>query len=135
MAPIKFKPYHNFFCNFLILNNLPRMDSNHDKVIQSHLEQKTKFFPDFKGTLTALNAPTSLISKMVNRRLIGSRTYFAPGRARTCNTMIRSHLVHDGCAIVGTFPGFRAASLPVCPTGPSWSQLIEAKQLSFVLGT
>jgi len=54
--------------NSLILNWLPRMDSNHDKVIQSHL-------------------------------------------------------VHDGRAIVATFSGFRAASLPVCPTGPSSSQL------------
>jgi hypothetical protein len=64
--------------NSLIMNWLPRMDSNHDKVIQSHL-------------------------------------------------------VHDGCAIVATFSGFRVASLPVCPTGPSSSQLIESKQLNFVL--
>jgi hypothetical protein len=31
--------------------------------------------------------------------------------------VIQSHLAHDGCAIVATFSGFRAASLPVCPTG------------------
>jgi len=48
--------------NSFILNWLPRMDSKHDKLIQSHL-------------------------------------------------------VHDGCAIVATFSGFRAASLRVCPTG------------------
>jgi len=46
--------------------------------------------------------------------------------------VIQSHLVHDSCAIVATFSAFRAASLPVCPTGPSSSQLIEAKQLNFV---
>ena len=39
MAPTKFKPHYNFFCNFLILNNLPRMDSNHDKVIQSQFAE------------------------------------------------------------------------------------------------
>ena len=49
--------------------------------------------------------------------------------------VIQSHLVHDVCAIVATFSGFRAASLPVCPTVPLSSQLIEAKQLIFVLGT
>ena len=49
--------------------------------------------------------------------------------------VIQSHLVHDGCAIVATFSGFRAASLPVCPSGPSSSQLIEEKQRNFVLGT
>jgi len=43
MAPTKFKPHYNFFCNFLILNNLPRMDSNHDKVIQSHLHSRAPF--------------------------------------------------------------------------------------------
>jgi hypothetical protein len=48
--------------------------------------------------------------------------------------VIQSHLVHDGRAIVATFSGFRAASLPVCLTGPSSSQLIEEKQLNFVLG-
>jgi hypothetical protein len=42
--------------------------------------------------------------------------------------VIQSHLVHDGCAIVATFSGSRAASLPICPTGPLSSQLIEAKQ-------
>jgi hypothetical protein len=67
-------------CKSFSISWLPRMDSNHDKVIQSHL-------------------------------------------------------VNDGCAIVATFSGFRAASLPVCPTGPSSSQHIEAKRLNFVLGT
>ena len=36
--------------------------------------------------------------------------------------VIQIHLLHDGCAIVATFSVFRAASLPVCPTGPSSSQ-------------
>jgi hypothetical protein len=56
MAPTKFKPYYNFFCNLLILNNLPRMDSNHDKVIQSHLyttglASRTLWSVIFEGTI------------------------------------------------------------------------------------
>jgi hypothetical protein len=58
-----------------------------------------------------------------------------PGVGSNRDKVIQSHLVHDGCAIVATFSGFRAASLPVCPTGPSSSQLIEEKQLNFMLGT
>jgi hypothetical protein len=67
MATGNLAPCAEFLCKCVSLDWLPRMDSNHDKVIQSHL-------------------------------------------------------VHDGCAIVATFSGLRAASLPVCPTGPSWSQ-------------
>jgi hypothetical protein len=49
--------------------------------------------------------------------------------------VIQTHLVHYGCAIVAAFSGFRAASLPVCPIGPSSSQVMKSKQLNFVLGT
>ena len=69
-----FSPARSSLHKSFSLNNLPRMDSSHDKVLQRHLEQKRNFFPDFKGTLTALNAPTSLIFKMLNRHLIGSST-------------------------------------------------------------
>jgi hypothetical protein len=48
--------------------------------------------------------------------------------------VIQSHLVHNGCAIVATFSGFRVASLPVCPTGPSSPQLIDMKQINFCIG-
>ena len=36
MAPIILKSDWYFFCKYLNVRNLPRMDSNHDKVIQSH---------------------------------------------------------------------------------------------------
>jgi len=40
---------NHFFCaefivrKFLLMKHLPRMDSNYDKVIQSHLEQNRRF--------------------------------------------------------------------------------------------
>ena len=38
-----------YYCKYLTINKLPRMDSNHDKVIQSHLSLASVASQEFRG--------------------------------------------------------------------------------------
>ena len=47
-----------------------------------------------KGSIRAVSPNFLITFQRYNRPQIGYRTCFAPGRARTCNPMIRSHILY-----------------------------------------